>query len=413
MTSTRAVWLGCLTTALLSGATAQAATLHATASAPPPLSYTRVTTERGLVPLGARAGGMVRIPAVTFSMGSTPMDVVEALLLCGREAYGELCDQAMFADEMPQHTVTVSSFWLDRTEVTVADYQRCVELGRCAPLGADGGERFEHPSFPRGMVTHREASDYCRARGARLPTEAEWEAAARGPSERKFPWGNYYHSRRSNHGRLGWDETDARDGFAELAPVGSFPSGATPLGVLDLAGNVAEWVADHYGPYDTTRQLDPRGAASGARIARGGHFQSGAAWLRSAARLAADADVRRPYIGFRCARPAVGVRRARWKLSFESDGLHGLSGGAPSGARRADGSSFGADGFVWLSSDAERLGAGARLNWFDGLSNDVSGGHESAPLSIRAPSSARVPRRDALSSRKVSDGARRGARSAP
>ncbi len=374
VTSRRAIWLRYLTLALLLGAALQATTLHAASSAAPPLRYTSVATERGLVSLSPRPGGMVRIPKVTFSMGSTPLDVVDALLLCGREAYGELCDQAMFADELPQRAVTVSSFWIDQTEVTVADYQRCVELGRCAPLSVDGGERFEHPSFPRGMVTHLEASDYCRARGARLPTEAEWEAAARGPGDRKFPWGNHYHSRRSNHGRLGWDETDARDGFAELAPVGSYPSGATPQGVLDLAGNVAEWVEDHYGPYEDSPQIDPRGASSGARVARGGHYQSGAAWLRSAARLAADADVRRPYIGFRCAKRAARVRPTRWPLSPERAWLDVLSPGAATHTSAS------------LSEGGGRQASEVSLSayWSSNLSSDLSAGAQSATLNSRA-----------------------------
>lgn len=265
----------------------------------------------GVVSLRAPASTMVRIPSLRFDMGSTAMDVVEALLLCNREPYGELCDQGMFSDELPQHSVTLDSFWLDRTEVTVAEYDRCVRLGRCKAVREGGAARFERPNYPRGLVSFGDARDYCRFRGARLPTEAEWEAAARGKAHRKFPWGNVYNSRAANHGRFAWSETEPKDGFAELAPVGSYPSGATPQGVLDLAGNVAEWVNDYYGPYPEAPQKNPRGSGAGPRVARGGHYQSAAPWLRTGSRLSADPDIRRPYIGFRCAKNARRVRPQR------------------------------------------------------------------------------------------------------
>lgn len=260
----------------------------------------------GLVVLRAPGAQMLRVPALDFDMGSNPLEVIESLLLCHREPYGELCDQSMFSDELPAHRVSLSSFWLDRTEVTVAEYDRCVRLGRCRRVQAGGGARFERPNYPRGLVSFDDARDYCKFRGARLPTEAEWEGAARGPRSRKYPWGNIYNSRYSNHGRLAWSETDPRDGFAELAPVGSFPAGATPSGILDLAGNVAEWVSDLYGAYPEPPQTNPQGtgAGTGARVARGGHYQSAAPWLRGASRMSADSDVRRPYIGFRCAKTA-------------------------------------------------------------------------------------------------------------
>ena len=258
----------------------------------------------GLIVLRAPGAQMLRVPALRFEMGSTPLEVIETLLLCHQEPYGELCDQAMFSDEMPTHRVSLSSFWLDRTEVTVADYARCVSLGRCRSAQVGGSARFEKPNYPRGLVSFGDASDYCKFRGARLPTEAEWEGAARGPNGRKYPWGNLYNSRYANHGRLAWSETDARDGFAELAPVGSFPTGATPSGILDMAGNVAEWVSDYYGAYPEAPQTDPQGIGTGARVARGGHYQSAAPWLRGSSRMSADADVRRPYIGFRCAKTA-------------------------------------------------------------------------------------------------------------
>ena len=96
------------------------------------------------------------------------------------------------------------------------------------------------------MITFDDAKRYCAFRGGRLPTEAEFERAARGPARRAYPWGQNYNPKLSNHGRLGVDTTDPNDGFSELAPVGSFPDGATPEGILDLAGNAAEWTADAF-----------------------------------------------------------------------------------------------------------------------------------------------------------------------
>lgn len=265
----------------------------------------------GVLTLTAEGSEMVLIPRTTFAMGSTEDDVLRALSDCQREPRGHQCEAAQFADELPLRQVTVSSFYIDRTEVTVGAYARCAALHRCEPLPlGEGARRFDRPELPASMVTFAEAQAYCAFRGGRLPTEAEFERAARGETGRRYPWGNLYNSRAANHGRLAWTQSDASDGYAELARVGSFPSGRTPDGILDLAGNVAEWVEDRYAPaYSETDVRDPRGpaptAAGPARVIRGGSYESGAAWLRGAARAAADPGVRRPTIGFRCARTAT------------------------------------------------------------------------------------------------------------
>lgn len=288
-----------------------AAAVHAAPFAP--WSATSLPAERalsgGVVELRSPASRMILIPASTFIMGSTPMDVLSAMLDCIRQPLGSQlgCNETLFSDEMPQHRVKLSAYWLDRTEVTVREYQRCVALRRCKPVPfSQGAERFDRPSYPVSLVTWYDARDYCRFRGDRLPTEAEFERAARGTTGRRYPWGNLYNSHASNHGRLGISPTDASDGFAELAPVGSFPSGRTPDGFLDLAGNVAEWVHDRYAPsYQSGLQVNPRGPATGStRVVRGGSYLSAAPWLRAASRKAADPTIRRPYIGFRCARSA-------------------------------------------------------------------------------------------------------------
>jgi formylglycine-generating enzyme required for sulfatase activity len=269
----------------------------------------------GVVALRSPGSRMIRVPRSVFEMGSTPEDVLEAVADCAREPLGHRCKEEMFSDEQPKHRVTLSSYWLDRTEVTVADYARCVALRRCRAIPFEhGARRFDRPSFPASFVRLRDARAYCRFRGARLPTEAEFERAARGVRGRRYPWGQLYNSRAANHGRLGLDSTDVRDGFAELAPVGSFPSGRTPEGFLDLAGNVAEWVSDRYAPsYPAGPATDPQGpdasAASLGYVVRGGHFSSASPWLRGASRSSGDPDARSPTIGFRCAKDDHPVRR--------------------------------------------------------------------------------------------------------
>jgi len=255
-------------------------------------------------------------------MGSSEEDVLEATLECQRDgaAAGPAptqrrawpgCREEVFTVELGRHRVRLSAYWLDRTEVTVAAYARCVALRRCQPPPfAQGARRFDKPTYPVGLVTWQQAAAYCQHRGARLPTEAEFERAARGVVRRKYPWGNLYNSRASNHGRAGWARSDARDGFAELAPVSSFPAGRTPDGLLDLAGNVAEWVKDNFAPgYPAATVVDPQGPPAASRglgvrakVIRGGNYRSPAPLLRGAARIPADPTARTPGIGFRCAR---------------------------------------------------------------------------------------------------------------
>ncbi len=236
----------------------------------------------------------VYLRPLSIDVGSTDEEVLAALVRCKREPLPERCDESTFENEAPLHRENVSGFWMARTEVTVADYQRCVVVGRCGPAGLEpGARRFRDPSFPVTLVTFDDAKRYCAFRGGRLPTEAEFERAARGAARRAYPWGQQYHGRLANHGRLGVDMTDASDGFTELAPVGSFPDGATPEGILDLAGNVAEWTSD---PYRATFGAP----ASAERAVRGGHFESAAPFLRGAARSGKPPETREPTLGFRC-----------------------------------------------------------------------------------------------------------------
>lgn len=261
-------------------------------------------------PLTLRVPGpeLILFPRSVFTMGSSRQEVQLALQICQREPLGNECRAEMFENELAAHRVVLSPFWLDRTEVTVQAYQRCVDAGVCSPPPySRGAQRFDALSLPVSLVSWEDARTFCHFVGKQLPTEAQWERAARGLSARRFPWGQHIATRRANHGTWAADNTDASDGFAELAPVGSFPQGRTTEQVDDLAGNVAEWVSDVYEDgYTNKPVVDPTGPAHGTvRVVRGGSYTHGMPWLRGAARMYHQASFRAPYLGFRCARRAA------------------------------------------------------------------------------------------------------------
>lgn len=257
----------------------------------------------------------VRIPGGLFVMGSTPAEMLRAMKLCEREPYGARCETRGGGDTGPwiraegnAHEVTLSDFEIDRTEVPVRRYARCVAVGACSPPGYPSGDvRYDRPDLPVTHVRWDDAATYCAWVGGRLPTEAEWEHAARGRAGRTFPWGELYNPHLANHGAWADDPTDGRDGFLGLAPIGSFPDGATAAGLLDMAGNAAEWVADWYERddegygYGRGAVIDPKGPPYGApgHVIRGGSYREAAYWLRTAARRAWPTATRE--VGFRCA----------------------------------------------------------------------------------------------------------------
>jgi len=258
----------------------------------------------------------VRIEGGSFSMGSSDSQVAQADEQCKREIHGVLCDERVsFRDQQPAHTVSLSPYSIDQTEVRVDQYARCVSAGACDPARfAEGDARFDRPSFPVTHVRWEDASAYCNWSGGRLPTEAEWEFAARGSASRQYPWGDVYNPHLCNHGAFAPDLTDGSDGFVGLAPAGSFPDGATPEHVLDMAGNVAEWVADFYerdpesgSGFPGASQVNPKGPATGVHhVIRGGSYLDGAAWMRAAWRGSLELRGRievtgAPDVGFRCA----------------------------------------------------------------------------------------------------------------
>ncbi len=267
----------------------------------------RVEVRRG------STNGMIKLPTATFTMGSND---------------GE-------DDEQPPHSVTVSTFWLDRLEVTAGQYQACVDAGGCprAHFRVSGDMPYCNYGEPgrrdhaMNCVDFHGAEAYCRFAGKRLPTEAEWERAARGAAGRTYPWGE----EAPDCTRVVM-ENDENDGCGEdhVFPGASRPKGATPEGIQDLAGNVWEWVSDYYDPhyYAASPERNPAGPASGQR--RG---MRGSSWLasnpktfRGANRDSDALDYVGNGVGFRCAMDAQddGARDGSFWGPWK--------GGAPAGA---------------------------------------------------------------------------------
>jgi len=256
---------------------------------------------------------IVWIPSGWFTMGSSDADIEWARSLCRneREEQGfstDMCEAGtpdLFADEGPARRVLTSAFGIDRTEVTQRSYARCVAAGACTPPRlSEADPRVAGPELPVAGVTWQEAGNYCAFVRGRLPTEAEWEHAARGDRERRFPWGRLYNAHLANRG----DPSGFVSRYA--APVGSYPDGASPYGLLDVAGNVHEWVQDAYvpGSYATAGRIDPQGPPpSGSRIVRGGSWESPAYELRVTNRAWFAEGRALPSIGFRCAYDGPGV----------------------------------------------------------------------------------------------------------
>jgi len=255
---------------------------------------------------------MVFVPEGALVIGSGDTEVDAALGMCN--TYYAACQREWFEVEQPPHPVGLSEFWLDRTEVTNGQYRRCVEAGACARPAAVSSDTRDvyygdsaYDAHPVVNVNWAQANAYCAWAGARLPTEAEWEYAARGPDGNRFPWGNRYDGTRLNscdvNCKYAWADKTVDDGYGDTAPVGSYPGGASWCGALDLAGNVWEWMDDRFGKYEARWQVNPRGPSRGAeRVVRGDSADGTRAVSRSAARHGMAPSRAYPYTGFRCAR---------------------------------------------------------------------------------------------------------------
>ena len=230
---------------------------------------------------------MLCVPAGEFLMGSTDSD-----------EYAK-------DDEKPQHRVFLDAFWIDQTEVTNAMYAQCVSAGTCvlpqSPYNHynDGVQYANHPV---ANVLWEEANAYCKWAGRDLPTEAQWEKAARGTDRRTYPWGEH----QWGDIRIDCSFVNTRMCVGDTTEVGSYPTGASPYGALDMACNVWEWVQDWYSAtfYQSSPDRNPSGPASGEyHVWRGGGYNDYEWDFRSAARTETRPEYGDPVIvGFRCAR---------------------------------------------------------------------------------------------------------------
>ena len=231
---------------------------------------------------------MITIAPGEFTMGSSDKDILWA----AKTFFSESLDY--YRDETPSHTVNLQAYKIDVTEVTVGQYQSyMLQTGVPAPKFMDN-DRFNDGNQPVVGVTWQEAADYCATMSKRLPTEAEWEKAARGTDNRFYPWGNEPDETKANiRGK--------KDGYRYSAPVGLDLYGASPYGIRDMAGNAWEWTADWYQPHPgNTHPNDFYGEQF--RVIKGGSWFSNMDLARIAVRGKSLPDRRYNYLGFRCAK---------------------------------------------------------------------------------------------------------------
>jgi len=241
-----------------------------------------------------RPEGMVLIPSGEFIMGSNEEDREGKAMEVGSR-------KPWYLDEHPQQKLALPAYLIDQYEVTNTKYKRFVEaMKRRSPSDWENGAYPPgQESYPVVSINWYEAQDFCRWAGKRLPTEAEWEKAARGTDGRIWPWGNEFSAQKANTGPAG---------IGGPRPVGSFPGDRSPSGVYDLAGNVMEWTESWYLPYAGSTY---KGQEFGERfkVVRGDSWGEGGHYYlphfsRAAFRLNAPPEERYDYIGFRCAKDA-------------------------------------------------------------------------------------------------------------
>ncbi|MDH4081911.1 MAG: formylglycine-generating enzyme family protein [Nitrospira sp.] len=243
---------------------------------------------------------MILIPAGEFLMGSD-----------------KKVDRNAYQAELPQRRVSLKAYEIDKFEVTTVQFLKFVLAHDLPPLidwQYDGGN-FQEPmsNHPVMHVSWAEADAYCTWAGKRLPTEAEWEKAARGQDGRLYPWGNQMAGlSRANFGRTGLsgpvrDRPERLLLYPPIISVDKYDNAVSPYGVFQMSGNVAEWVADWYHPkyYATAPNQDPKGPEKGTqRSFRGGSWIDSTPIVRVAQRNGTDPNTRMNWLGFRCARDA-------------------------------------------------------------------------------------------------------------
>ncbi|MBU0494287.1 MAG: formylglycine-generating enzyme family protein [Chloroflexi bacterium] len=240
---------------------------------------------------------MVLVPAGEFFMGTSD-DELAAFLQAHPDWQAE-----WLLIEQPQHRVYLNAFYIDRTEVTNAEYQRFVTATGHAPPRhwIDGQVPAGLTDYPVVNVGLRDAQAYADWAGKRIPTEAEWEKAARGTDGRAYPWGNEWNPNRAN----ALDANVLGSAWNGLAPVGSYPAGASPYGALDMAGNAWEWCLDWYAAdyYAGSPLRNPQGPAdSDYHVVRGGSWFDPPAYARCAFRYGLHPRRTFAIRGFRCVR---------------------------------------------------------------------------------------------------------------
>jgi serine/threonine-protein kinase len=263
----------------------------------------------GLRGYGPLALGLepTQTPHPTLSSGSTRVSESDGMTMVFVPAEDfEMGWRAGPRNERPRHTVYMDAFWIDHTEVTNGQYARCVRDGGCTAPARSGSRTrpayFGHPAYddyPVIYVDWQQAKAYCEWAGRRLPTEAEWEKAARGVDGQAYPWGD----RAPHPDLLNYDGQ-----VGDTTAVGSYPSGASPYGALDMLGNVTEWVSDcfDYNAYRRSARQNPAGPVTcrhGHRAIRGSCSWATPAHDRigAADRLNDLASTGYPHRGFRCA----------------------------------------------------------------------------------------------------------------
>ena len=282
-----------------------------------PTKNTRITLLFILILLGgctlAEAPAPVNTPAEANVEPLTPADTLELPPAASRpgETWTRPVDEMVMAyipegefimgsdagenNERPVHTVYLDPYWIDQTEVTNAMYMMCVDAGDCSP--PPDQTYLDDPAYaahPAVYLDWDAAQNYCQQLGGRLPTEAEWEKAARGTDGRTYPWGEEIDCNKANFGRCVDDTT----------PVGNYEAGRSPYGLYDMAGNVWEWTADWYSVryYETSPVENPSGAENGMfHTLRGGSWLTGDWNARTTDRYVDDVPILRNQIGFRCA----------------------------------------------------------------------------------------------------------------